>query len=1339
MPPHSSLPLRADGRAVVGQQLPTTTTDTTTSFSPPVVANTSQQQQHNEPFYSDEDVRLLYDIVELAESIYPDLPERDRLPTNALFQAAEQVLPDHGYDPDHAPSHISRLIFKIGGQRSGETLGDKFRSVLGGMGITIDCYPSSPPQQVSSYEQSPAQRSVSVRSVGIGAAAGAGTFSRGEDDDDQTTSSLEDFGGRRRVAPSHGRRQRRHSSVSRPLARRLFSPLATGATGEQYDLPIRPAPPTTARARSASFTDYDIDAQQHNNHLQEGENSSGDVGGGGLQALRKEYNDRRRLHKHDERPTNPVLRAAHALSRVTSGDYHPDEEEDDEPEDTTQDLPVLPFQAHVPVMERARKVGRDDGRFEVPVEGEEEGDTDADVSEAEPEDRTDNKELDASTAGDTADLVHHSGSDVFRGASDTTPQTQDEPQLFIQSSREELPDAEWLEVQLDEFRMRDADKLIRFSIANWRFNAILTKRDNEQLQQRAVEFDDSDMAAEVLDIWNEEAIAAQQERAEAEVAAKHAAYIAKMERRAQRVYEIFTIRNMLTHWQESAQDEVDRTAVARRHLVRKRAFDSWRAQHIEDETKVRNFVLINAIQKWSQVALHHEVRHQVAIQRSEKNAAEHAIRTMWEEHKGRLADAFKQYRLAEECVWMWSARTRDLLDEKDVAGALDERVLLDEAISIWREESEELQYRAYEGAMQMLGRGCLRDLEYWREQARLKRLLKQYHTARVKSLENDVLETWWMVTADAKQSALVADSLLLEGPVEHWACETKLKLFLDHHEEETKNDVLEHWYYEERLAWYKRRLEHNIKRQTLNDFLSATRQSRSDRVRAEDDADYEYTYFTQVEVVETWLAEAEAMWKPRHNANLVLLYRTTKPCLDVWRESHHHAVVRASFKRKEADKNAKRFVLSNVLDIWPGVAERARRERMMNTLREFRRNYKLGLAEQCLDRWWGAARDSLGSRRDADGVLVEHKREDIDECLEYWRYTAHQAQDIQEVAALAELEVYWGKYQAVVDEALENRQDAVHFDAEKTTALCWAKWEFHGIQREGMHHTVAAVRDKNDKRFCGRILEEWQLKAVPAASPSDLRFSTTLSRRSLRQQQAAAAAARSLGPAGYNNNYNYNNAASSTFTTPAAVGGGTAGYYQQGKATTTAHRVYTSNNSNNDGRNNSSSGNNNYFETPQPAPFPPVSQLGRGGDGRNRPLHFGSSTQTTTPGVGPPLPMAEFDDPEEEEEEDSLLMSLNPDGEDVDDLGFMSTPSRRLGRGRASQQRPLGYRPTTTPSAILASPYERELRRAYSGATGQQTTPAPPQQRGDSQQPQAQGRTTRVVEFADIREESAEG
>ncbi|KAK0103565.1 hypothetical protein ONS95_005581 [Cadophora gregata] len=95
------------------------------------------QTETTEPYYSNEDVAILHDIVVLAQELFPKLPDRERLPTNALFGAYYDVLSRVGVDTDH-DNRYARVLFKIGGQRGPATMYEKFEAVLARMGIEIE-------------------------------------------------------------------------------------------------------------------------------------------------------------------------------------------------------------------------------------------------------------------------------------------------------------------------------------------------------------------------------------------------------------------------------------------------------------------------------------------------------------------------------------------------------------------------------------------------------------------------------------------------------------------------------------------------------------------------------------------------------------------------------------------------------------------------------------------------------------------------------------------------------------------------------------------------------------------------------------------------------------------------------------------------------------------------------------------------------------------------------------------------------------------------------------------------------------------------------------------------
>ncbi|KAJ8123381.1 hypothetical protein ONZ43_g657 [Nemania bipapillata] len=86
--------------------------------------------------YSDEDIRIIYEIVVRAETILAEeLTPSSRLPTHALFLAYDEILAEYGLDPNER--HISKLVFMVGGVKGQKSLLDKFKAVMARMHITL--------------------------------------------------------------------------------------------------------------------------------------------------------------------------------------------------------------------------------------------------------------------------------------------------------------------------------------------------------------------------------------------------------------------------------------------------------------------------------------------------------------------------------------------------------------------------------------------------------------------------------------------------------------------------------------------------------------------------------------------------------------------------------------------------------------------------------------------------------------------------------------------------------------------------------------------------------------------------------------------------------------------------------------------------------------------------------------------------------------------------------------------------------------------------------------------------------------------------------------------------
>ncbi|KAI0423737.1 hypothetical protein F5Y09DRAFT_326519 [Xylaria sp. FL1042] len=86
--------------------------------------------------YSDEDIKIVYEIVVRAETILAEeLTPSSRLPTHALFLAYDEILAEHGLDAGER--HISKLVFMIGGVKGHKSIMDRFKAVMARMNITL--------------------------------------------------------------------------------------------------------------------------------------------------------------------------------------------------------------------------------------------------------------------------------------------------------------------------------------------------------------------------------------------------------------------------------------------------------------------------------------------------------------------------------------------------------------------------------------------------------------------------------------------------------------------------------------------------------------------------------------------------------------------------------------------------------------------------------------------------------------------------------------------------------------------------------------------------------------------------------------------------------------------------------------------------------------------------------------------------------------------------------------------------------------------------------------------------------------------------------------------------
>ncbi|KAI1201506.1 hypothetical protein F5X97DRAFT_23890 [Nemania serpens] len=86
--------------------------------------------------FSDEDIRIIYEIVVRADTILAEeLTPSSRLPTHALFLAYDEIIAAYGLDSNER--HISKLVFMVGGVKEEKSLMGKLKVAMARMDIIL--------------------------------------------------------------------------------------------------------------------------------------------------------------------------------------------------------------------------------------------------------------------------------------------------------------------------------------------------------------------------------------------------------------------------------------------------------------------------------------------------------------------------------------------------------------------------------------------------------------------------------------------------------------------------------------------------------------------------------------------------------------------------------------------------------------------------------------------------------------------------------------------------------------------------------------------------------------------------------------------------------------------------------------------------------------------------------------------------------------------------------------------------------------------------------------------------------------------------------------------------
>lgn len=541
-------------------------------------------------------------------------------------------------------------------------------------------------------------------------------------------------------------------------------------------------------------------------------------------------------------------------------------------------------------------------------------------------------------------------------------------------------------------------------------------------------------------------------------------------------WDFFLVSKALTHWANRADEEVERTEIARRHIVRRRCFSAWLEQEEKDETEAESKVLwfgqLAVMRQWRDVAVESTIEHQamqrVATLKGRHDVVGSTFVDWYLEASMRAAASVDSRRLRTDCLEHWKAERMWITSAHSEAIGIFGGTLLSWYMRHWRSEAR-IQERAEEGAGPIIAR-------------------------RDEFLRCGLSLAWRQEAEEARNREKAAALRELGEFAKHWYCETRLKEWQDEQNYEALDNLSYQWYCEWRLVLAKRALEQQDKTRCLETWVGAARMSYARSYHLRQLSQDVRHHDTVTGFLNSGLEALEHLEMQACHARGLIVERVVPRVLRKWNNQlgHHHRMQNWShlaclFSAGET-----------VVPHWEAIRKQQWKFRMNWIYRDFRHRVRLDTVIHCLDLWRHETAIAVTQGWEAGDMRVQDDTALALSAALAWTSKLEVVLFSKEVSEDADRETRFLQWHSLLEVHEENKLDAVEFDLAQTAGAYWDEWTLASVAQRGRELAVQEFTGHKARRDQRHFFGLWASKTSGAGDrvPDMMDFRAT--RRSAR-------------------------------------------------------------------------------------------------------------------------------------------------------------------------------------------------------------------------------------------------
>ncbi|KAF2114607.1 Sfi1 spindle body protein-domain-containing protein [Lophiotrema nucula] len=645
------------------------------------------------------------------------------------------------------------------------------------------------------------------------------------------------------------------------------------------------------------------------------------------------------------------------------------------------------------------------------------------------------------------------------------PQAQVQPYMgpdYRPSDTQMLDDAE-------TFEYNHVQATARTALRTWRDKTSQLQDDVDDMSSRADVFYGRTILRVSLNAWR---VALSNQRLVVETER----FFERLETRAEKARNLFLLTKAFTHWAKSAEDEVLRTSVARRHILRTRYFNAWRDITAVNELKIQHFILTNFLRKWRRRAELARENDELAVTLYTENLVYKVYWRWFWAFCERRAPVWGEARLKRNVLERWMEIVGLLREREGWAEDRRERVVAEGALGSLRSKMAKVQEMERQAVDWRNARVLADAMTTWRKRAVLAPLARQLEERVNGRVARSVLQTWQKNAQLSRQASQIDRTRILRNAWTAWNDRLRIQALAVRIDDRVLVESLYKWALASRVSLFIRVHDRSLKETIFARWADRTQQRRSDL----EDAERRFTQFKRTQLLRIHLRRIEQAVVELRGKEF--LARSMYEPLLKQRQFNFLLAKHEHFKQLSTWATDAEFYVTttHALKRWRETTEHTRRSRRREAYAQVRRLVKMNLVRRTFGAWRDkTARYELQDRQ-ADEMVENGILNQATNLLAHWHTRSQTIQNFSLQASalhsarllsthLSAWQRRFARYQSQDSQADALRQENTELAA--SGALKKLGWKLWNIQRR--EEDAAALQQRSFEKHVRAMLRFW--------------------------------------------------------------------------------------------------------------------------------------------------------------------------------------------------------------------------------------------------------------------------